>query len=110
MRKKWLALHFCDISKAFDRVWHTGLIFKLKQYGITGKLNSWIENYLSNRKQRVFVGSSFSKTKYVNSGVPQGSVLGPLFFLIYVNDIADSLQSSTRLFADDCSLAVSSTN
>ena len=101
-------LVFCDISKAFDRVWHKGLIFKLKQYGFSGNLLNWYSNYLQNRKQKVFVGTTFSDEKCLTAGVPQGSVLGPLLFLIYVNDIADSLASVTRLFADDSSLAVSS--
>ena len=68
---------FCDISKAFDRVWHKGLIFKLKQNGICGQLLSWIENYLSERSQRVFIGRSYSER--ILAGVPQGSVLGLLF-------------------------------
>ena len=101
---------FCDISKAFDRVWHSGLIFKLSQYGIDGNLLNWITSYLQNRSQKCFVGSSFSDEKQVNAGVPQGSVLGPLFFLIYVNDITESLLSISRLYADDSSLAVSSNN
>ena len=108
--KKSTCIVFCDISKAFDRVWHRGLLFKLRQYGISGNLINWISNYLSNRSQRVFINSSFSETSILNAGVPQGSVLGPLLFLIYVNDIADSLLSTTRLFADDSSLAVSSQN
>ena len=103
-------LVFCDISKAFDRVWHKGLVFKLKQYGVSGNLIYWIQDYLSFRKQRVFVGSAFSDTSNLNAGVPQGSVLGPLLFLVYVNDIAESLLATTRLFADDSSLAVSSHN
>ncbi len=101
---------FCDISKAFDRVWHRGLLHKIRQYGISGNLASWLSNYLANRSQKVFVGTSYSETKQVKAGVPQGSVLGPLLFLIYVNDIADTLISTTRLFADDSSLAVSSSD
>jgi hypothetical protein len=70
MKKKTTCIVFCDISKAFDRVWHSGLLYKqlllLKQYGIIGKFNKWIENYVSNRMQRVFVGSSFSETKYIS--------------------------------------------
>ncbi len=79
---------FCDISKAFDRVWHRGLLFKLRQNGISGVLVNWVSSYLQNRSQRVFVGSTLSDEKQINAGVPQGSVLGPLLFLIYVNDIA----------------------
>ncbi len=101
---------FCDISKAFDRVWHKGLLFKLEQSGINGDLLKWIENYLTNRKQRVTIKSTNSDLKLINAGVPQGSVLGPLLFLIYVNDITDNLLSITRLFADDSSLSFTSSN
>jgi len=95
---------FCDISKAFDRVWHKGLLFKLQANGINGNLLAWLSSYLRNRMQRVVLHSSESSLRYINAGVPQGSVLGPLLFLIYVNDIADSLLSLTRLYADDSSL------
>ncbi|MCG8048754.1 MAG: endonuclease/exonuclease/phosphatase family protein [Candidatus Thiodiazotropha taylori] len=101
---------FCDVSKAFDRVWHKGLIFKLKQHGINGHLLNWIRDYLSNRSQKVIIKSSTSSARNTNAGVPQGSVLGPLLFLVYVNDIADSLLSLTRLFADDSSLFYSASS
>lgn len=101
---------FCDVSKAFDRVWHKGLIFKLKQLGVDGDVLKWISNYLNKRQQRVVIKSSMSDFRYTNAGVPQGSVLGPLLFLIYVNDIAESLLSLTRLFADDSSLFCSASN
>ena len=101
-------LIFCDFSKAFDRVWHKGLLFKLNNYGISGPLLRWITSYLSNRKQAVFIKDSVSSFKTINAGVPQGSVLGPLFFLIYINDISHNLSSLSRLFADDTSLSYSS--
>ena len=101
---------FCDISKAFDRVWHKGLLFKLEQNGIKGDLLKWISNYLSERSQRVFVGSSISDSQKLSAGVPQGSVLGPLLFLIYVNDIVEHLVSISRLFADDTSLSFTASN
>ena len=101
---------FCDVSKAFDRVWHKGLIFKLKQYGISGSLLNCVTDYLTNRTQRVVIRSCVSSSLSINAGVPQGSVLGPLLFLIYVNDIADSLLSLTRLFADDSSLFCSASS
>ena len=95
---------FCDVSKAFDRVWHKGLILKLKQVGIEGELLEWINDYLSNRQQKVAIKNCSSSLRRVNAGVPQGSVLGPLLFLVYVNDISESLLSLTRLYADDSSL------
>ena len=95
---------FLDVSKAFDRVWHKGLIFKLKQNGIDGELLEWISDYLSDRKQKVVIRNASSSLLSVKAGVPQGSVLGPLLFLVYVNYIAESLLSLTRLFADDSSL------
>ena len=96
---------FCDISKAFDRVWHKGLIFKLKQQWVRGSLLNWISNYLGNREQRVIVGQSYSDVKHVKAGVFQGSVIGPLLFLVYDNDITLHILSITRLFADDTSIA-----
>lgn len=66
---------FCDISKAFDRVWHRDLIFKLKQSGISGKLLSWCENYLSDRHQKVVINGTSSETHTIKAGVPQGSIL-----------------------------------
>ncbi|MEW8543133.1 MAG: reverse transcriptase family protein, partial [Candidatus Thiodiazotropha sp.] len=97
---------FCDISKAFDRVWHAGLIHKLKCIGITGKLIDWFLDYLSNRRQRVVLNGKASSFLNVPAGVPQGSILGPLLFLIYINDIVVELSCNVRLFADDTSLYV----
>ena len=97
---------FCDVSKAFDRVWHKGLIFKLKQHGIDDNLLEWISDYLNN----LVIKSCKSDYKKTNAGVPQGSVLGPLLFLIYANNISESLLSLTRLFADDSSLFYSATS
>ena len=95
---------FLDISKAFDKVWHEGLIFKLKSNGINGKLLILLQNFLHNRQQRVVLNGCVSEWKNTLSGVPQGSVLGPLLFLIYINDLSDNISSNMRLFADDSSL------
>ena len=84
---------FFDISKAFDRVGHPGLLHKLEQNGISGDLLLWISDYLSNRTQSVVLNSVTSTKKYITAGVPQGSLLGPLLFLIYVNDISENLLS-----------------
>mgnify|MGYP002634107685 CR=1 FL=1 len=108
--KEIMCMIFCDISKAFDRLWHKGLLEKIKTYGIKGNLLGWIENYLSNRRQKVLLKNSESAFGTLKAGVPQGSVLGPLLFLMFINDIADEIQCLVRLFADDSSLMYSSNN
>ena len=95
---------FLDISKAFDKVWHEGLLYRLKCYGVEGGSYKLIENYLKNRKQRVVLNGQHSSWANVNAGVPQGSILGPLLFLIYINDLPDNLNSVAKLFADDTSI------
>ena len=95
---------FCDISKAFDKVWHDGLIYKLRKCGITNNLLSWFRSYLANRKQRVITEGFHSNWENTEAGVPQGSVLGPYLFLIYINDIVKDINCNIRLFADDTSL------
>ena len=92
---------YLDISKAFDRVWHTGLIHKMKMMGITGKILLWLTDYLHNRLQRVVINGSHSTWVEITAGVPQGSILGPLLFLVYVNDIVIDINSDILLYADD---------
>ena len=99
-----VAMIFLDITKAFDKIWHYGLLHKLKRIGINGSLLKLIESYLKNRSQRVVLNSSFSEFLTIISGVPQGSILGPLLFLIYLNDIVDNISCPISLFADDTSL------
>ena len=102
--KKQVDLVIMDFSKAFDVVPHKRLLLKLKQYGIHNKTYRWISNFLQCRAQRVVVGGEHSSWAEVDSGVPQGTVLGPLLFLAYINDLPFNVNSSVRLFADDCVL------
>ena len=95
---------FLDISKAFDKVWHEGLLYKLKSFGISGNLLNLIKHYLTDRSQRVLLNGQCSNWQPILVGVPQGSILGPLFFLMYINDLPDGLKSNVKLFADDTSL------
>jgi hypothetical protein len=95
---------FLDISKAFDKVWHRGLLHKLKSNGIDGSLLNWLEDYLSDRKIRVVINGQCAPWADTNAGVPQGSILGPLLFLVFINDVVDDISSDINLFADDTSL------
>ena len=106
--KKEVAMCFLDISKAFDRVSHRALINKLRQFNIGGDLLLWFSDYLSNRKQRTTIDGAESTWKDVLAGVPQGSILGPLLFLIFINDIVDNINCIIRIFADDTSLLLPS--
>ena len=95
---------YLDISKAFDRVWHDGLIYKLKRNGVSGDLLLLIQSFLKDRRQRTVLNGQNSLWGDVSAGVPQGSILGPLFFLVYINDLAVDVKCSVKLFADDASL------
>ena len=97
---------FLDISKALDRVWHRGLLQKLNYVGIRGRLLDWFSDYLTNRRQRVVIPGSCSDWSYLKAGVPQDSILGPLLFFIFINDIVNDINSNIRLFADDTSLYI----
>lgn len=96
----------CDISKAFDRVWHKGLLHKLLSLGTQGQLLCWFASYLSSRKQPVVVANTSSSWSSLSAGVPQESILVPPLFLIFINDIVNSIHSKVRLFADDTSLYI----
>ena len=93
-----------DISKAFDRVWHAGLLHKLKSYGISGQIFGLIFSFLSNRRLRVVLDGKSSQEYPVNAGVPQGSILGPTLFLLYINDLPDDLISNIAIYANDTTL------
>ena len=95
---------FLDFSKAFDRVWHEGILYTLECNGISGKLLKLMKNYLSDRKQQVFLNGKNSEWADISVGVPQGSVLGPLLSLVYINDHVESVGCDIKLCADDTSL------
>ena len=98
---------FLDVSSAFDKVWHNGLIAKLNQIGVQDLFLKTISSYLFNRKQIVVVDGVKSNTLETTAGVPQGSRLGPLLFIIYMNDIVSDIESDILVFADDTSLMAS---
>ena len=95
---------YLDVSKAFDSVWHDGLIYKLKRCGVSGQLLSLLQSFLMDRKQRTVLNGQCSSWGDISAGVPQGSILGPLFFLVYINDLTENLKCNVKLFADDTSL------
>ena len=91
---------FRDISKAFDKVLHDKLIFKLRQNGICGEMINILEDFLSDRKQRVVLNGQCSSWTDIHAGVPQGSILGPFLFLKYINDLSNNIKSKCKLFTD----------
>ena len=95
---------FLDISKAFGKFWHRGLLYKRKSMGISSELYDLIEDYLSGRFQRVILNGQTSSWRSILAGIPQASILGPLLFLLYINDLPKGLKTNEKLFADDTSL------
>ena len=93
-----------DISKAFDRVWHAGLLHKHKPYGISGQIFGLISSFLSNRWLRVVLDGKSSQEYPFNAGVPQGSIIGPTLFLLYINDLPDDVICNIAIYADDTTL------
>ena len=93
-----------DILKAFDRVWHAVLLHKLRSYGISGQIFGLISSFLSNRQLQVVLDGKSSQEYPVNAGVPQGSILGPTLFLLYINDLPDDVISNIAIYADDTTL------
>ena len=93
-----------DVSKAFDRVWHAGLLHKLKSYGTSAQIFDLISSFLSNRRLRVVLDGKYSQEYPVNGGVPQGSILGPTLFLLSINDLPDDFICNIAIYADDTTL------
>ena len=93
-----------DISNAFDRVWHAGLLHKLKSHGIAGQIFGLISSFLSNRHLRVVLDGKSSQEYPVNAEVPQWSILGPKIFLLYINDLPDDVICNTAIYANDTTL------
>ena len=92
---------YLDFRKAFDTVAHERLLIKLMGYGVNGKVLSWVKAFLTDRRQRVLVNQFQSDWATVTSGIPQGSVPGPLLFIIFINDLPDCVKSAIKIFADD---------
>ena len=92
---------YLDFQKSFDSIPHKRLIRKLAAYGVTGKMLRWIETFLTDRKQRVCVKGSLSNWEDVLSGIPQGSLLGPTLFVVFINNMPDEITSLSKMFADD---------
>ena len=95
------------MSKAFDRVWHAGLLHKLTSYGFSGQIFGIIFSFLINRRLRVVLNGKSSQEYPVNAGVPQGFILGPTFFLLYINDLPDDVICNIAIFSDDTTLCLS---
>ena len=103
---KLVGVVFLDLKKAFDRVCLPGLLYKLKAVGVRGKALAWFASFLLGRKQRTAVGRSLSPIADLHAGVPQGAILSPLLFSLYMNDIVEATGADINLFADDTSVCV----
>ena len=105
------AVVFLDLKRAFDTVDHTILLSKLFEYGIRGIAYEWFRSYLDNRNQQCFVDGSLSTSQILTCGIPQGTILGPLLFILYINDLPNCLSNSVaRMYADDTHLTFASNN
>ena len=102
---------FVDLKKAFDTIDHKILLQKLRCYGVDDSALLWFSSYLTDRKQKCFVNGKLSKSNSISYGVPQGSIIGPLLFLIYINDLPNCLNEGLpRMYADDTNISTKSTN
>ena len=97
---------FLDIAKAFDKIWHQGLHYKLRQKGISGALLNILTDFLDNRTHRVILNGQYSSWAKIEAGVPQGSILGSLLFLIYISNLSNNLMSNPKLFAEYVSICL----
>ena len=102
-KSQFVGVIFLDIKKAFDRVYLPGLLYKLESAGVRGRALQWFRNFLQNRCQRTMIGQSVSSVEYLHAGVPQGAILSPLLFSLYMNDITAFTNGDVNLFADDTS-------
>ena len=103
-RSNYIGAVFFDLKKAFDKVWHAGLLRKLAAAGVSGPAFSWFQDFLSARSQQTVVGASISDALPISAGVPQGGILSSLLFIVYVNDLPAAIsKGEAKLFADDTS-------